>query len=702
MRRIYATVASLAIALMPISARADVSTINATAALTAGSPTLTLPGLSGQSTCKVQVTGAWTGTLDFLISIMPPATGAVFGPSPTDSITTATGNGIYNVTCQQATQFQVTGVGLTGTANVFVSAGPGTTPAGNPGTTQNVNVQMYGGAAVGAATAAGTSATGNIVGFQGVTGGVPVATTVGSGTITANQGTPNAGGAQAWPVIANAGTGTFTVGGSTGTLAQTANGLKVDGSGVTQPVSIASTVGVTQSTSPWVTSVSNFPATQPVSGTVAATQSTSPWVDNLTQVNGTAIGSPTAAGTSASGNILAVQGVNGAVNVSVQQPNTISSTTLAMSGAVGTKQELTVPNSDGTLCWATTGGWTGTYELVSYVNGGVTVGASLPMYNPGPTNGVVNVFNVTANGGYCANVSGWSIVAFYVATTGTNTATFYYTFSAASGAITSQNPAPYNGAADAQTPQANAVVGLGGFDGTNVDRIRTSTVGTSISAGAVGVLGFQGVTGGVPAPVSGSGTFTVGGSVGALTQTANGLKVDGSGVTQPVSGTVAATQSTSPWVETGAGTAGTPATGVGTVQGISGGVPLPVAVFGNSLGVTKALACDNFAGVNVSAAGETQIIALAAGEIIHVCGYQLQASGASTGFQFAQGTGTNCGTGTTGLTGSYSAGTSGGPLTFTYGGGLGNVLFTSVGNALCINATGASVLVTGVVTYSIF
>lgn len=81
--------------------------------------------------------------------------------------------------------------------------------------------------------------------------------------------------------------------------------------------------------------------------------------------------------------------------------------------------------------------------------------------------------------------------------------------------------------------------------------------------------------------------------------TAGALRVDGSAVTQPVSGTVTANQGTSPWVTSvsntvtvsgtvtanqgtspwivaGGGTAGTPASGVVTVQGISGMTPLSV------------------------------------------------------------------------------------------------------------------------------
>lgn len=110
-----------------------------------------------------------------------------------------------------------------------------------------------------------------------------------------DQGTPN-NDANAWPIRITDGTHDA--------LVTVAGALRVDGSAVTQPVSISASVSVTQGTSPWVVSlasttitgtvavtqstspwvvsgtvaVSNFPATQPVSGTVAVTQSTSPWV----------------------------------------------------------------------------------------------------------------------------------------------------------------------------------------------------------------------------------------------------------------------------------------------------------------------------------------------------------------------------------------------------------------------------------------
>ncbi len=60
---------------------------------------------------------------------------------------------------------------------------------------------------------------------------------------------------------------------------------------------------------------------------------------------------------------------------------------------------------------------------------------------------------------------------------------------------------------------------------------------------------------------------------------ANGtaMLVTGTGGTFPVSGTVAVTQSTSPWIVAGGGTAGSAATGVATIQGIASMTPVQVS-----------------------------------------------------------------------------------------------------------------------------
>lgn len=55
------------------------------------------------------------------------------------------------------------------------------------------------------------------------------------------------------------------------------------------------------------------------------------------------------------------------------------------------------------------------------------------------------------------------------------------------------------------------------------------------------------------------------------------LRVDGSNVTQPVSGTVTANAGTGNFNVIGTGTAGTAATGVVTIQGIAGGVAVPIS-----------------------------------------------------------------------------------------------------------------------------
>jgi len=65
--------------------------------------------------------------------------------------------------------------------------------------------------------------------------------------------------------------------------------------------------------------------------------------------------------------------------------------------------------------------------------------------------------------------------------------------------------------------------------------------------------------------------------LGATSANSTAIKVDGTGGTFPISGTVAVTQSTSPWIVAGGGTAGSAATGVVTVQGIASMTPVQVS-----------------------------------------------------------------------------------------------------------------------------
>lgn len=89
--------------------------------------------------------------------------------------------------------------------------------------------------------------------------------------------------------------------------------------------------------------------------------------------------------------------------------------------------------------------------------------------------------------------------------------------------------------------------------------------------------------------------------------TAGALRVDGSATTQPVSGTVTANQGTSPWIVAGGGTAGSPASGVVTVQGISSMTPLEVR--------TNKTASSSVTGVAISANSNNTILASNANRI---------------------------------------------------------------------------------------
>lgn len=101
--------------------------------------------------------------------------------------------------------------------------------------------------------------------------------------------------------------------------------------------------------------------------------------------------------------------------------------------------------------------------------------------------------------------------------------------------------------------------------------------------GATGFAAFCQVEAANPLPVT--GTFTPAGTqnvnitqiLGAAPSLTNPLWVfPATGATFPVSGTLAVTQSTSPWVVAGSGTAGTANAGVVTVQGIASMTPLSV------------------------------------------------------------------------------------------------------------------------------
>lgn len=103
------------------------------------------------------------------------------------------------------------------------------------------------------------------------------------------------------------------------------------------------------------------------------------------------------------------------------------------------------------------------------------------------------------------------------------------------------------------------------------------------------------------------------------------------------------------------------------------------------------------AAINISTATTTQLVALASGKAIYVTAMDVVAGGTGN-ITFEYGTGTNCGTGTTVLTGAYNLVAQSG---LAKGNGAGAVWIVPAGNALCA-LTSAAVQMSGSVSYAQF
>jgi hypothetical protein len=115
----------------------------------------------------------------------------------------------------------------------------------------------------------------------------------------------------------------------------------------------------------------------------------------------------------------------------------------------------------------------------------------------------------------------------------------------------------------------------------------------------------------------------------------------------------------------------------------------------NGSGQTKAINCPNQAALTVSASGNTQIVALSGTTNIYLCHMDFAASAASN-FSLTYGTGSNCGTGTTTLTGVYQN-----VVTYSSPWDAVGPIIVPAGKALCINFVG-TVTAGGFVTYAQF
>lgn len=362
---------------------------------------------------------------------------------------------------------------------------------------------------------AGTNVIGHVITDSGSTTAVTGTVSI-SGTVTANIGTTNglaldtsvnglllAQGSttsgQSGPLIQTATTTsapTYTTAKTNPLSTTTAGALRVDGSGTTQPVSLSSTtitgtVAVTQSTSPWV--VSN--------GGTFAVQAAQSGTWNITNISGT-VSLPTGASTSA----LQTTG-----NTSL---STIATNTTGLTVAQG----------------STTSGQAG-----QLIQGAVTTSA--PSYTTAQTSPLSldtsGNLRTTTTLGASSNVIGHVITDTGSTTAVTGTVTI-------SGTVT----------ANAGTNLNTSLLAL--ESGGNLASIKTDVDNLNLSQGSTtsgqkGNLILGAVTTAAP-------TYTTAQSNPLSLTTAGALRIDGSGSTQPISGTVTANAGTGNFTVVGTGT----------------------------------------------------------------------------------------------------------------------------------------------------
>lgn len=258
--------------------------------------------------------------------------------------------------------------------------------------------------------------------------------------------------------------------------------------------------------------------------------------------------------------------------------------------------------------------------------------------------------------------------------------------------------------------------------GTNLNTSALALeAGGNLAAIANAIAGTLTVEGAGVAGTPAGGVVTVQGA-GSMTP----LLVDGSGATQPVSGTVAATQSGS-WslaanqsvnVAQLAGTAtevnnGTASAGTLRVAIASDNTVLPAvgadatgttvpanAVYqGNNVGgnTTGQIGCGSVAIYDASTSGNTELVALASSQTVYVCGYTIFTPG-SVSVRLVTGTGSACATDEASVTPIWQFTAQSGVVDNSpiYRG-----LKSAVSSALCIETSGA-VAVQAIVYYTQF
>lgn len=126
------------------------------------------------------------------------------------------------------------------------------------------------------------------------------------------------------------------------------------------------------------------------------------------------------------------------------------------------------------------------------------------------------------------------------------------------------------------------------------------------------------------------------------------------------------------------------------------------AIYANAFGYIyngatwdRIFSCNLVAAISVNTAATTQLVALSSGKTIYVCGVNFVAAG-TTNVTLEYGTGVNCGTGTTAISGAYPLAAQSGVAMAV---GLGSIFRTPASQALCI-VNSAAVQVSGFISYT--
>ena len=144
--------------------------------------------------------------------------------------------------------------------------------------------------------------------------------------------------------------------------------------------------------------------------------------------------------------------------------------------------------------------------------------------------------------------------------------------------------------------------------------------------------------------------------------------------------------------------------------GVNGGVGMYVNSLGQAVPETNSDPCSNpsntkaSAAINITTATTTQLVAISGTTTIYICGGSFSIAPSATAAASAYisyGTGTNCGTGLTAITGAYGAGdlTTAAPPLMVNLLSSGVVAIAPAGKALCITTAGATVNVQGIISY---